>query len=47
MDLVVEEALDVTCGQEISLVDLKEEVTRYASALNFQVTLTQALPFIF
>ena len=33
-----EEALGVTCNEEISLEDLKTAVTRYASALHFQVT---------
>jgi hypothetical protein len=44
---VSEEALGITCREEISLADLKKEVTRYASALKFQVTLTKAIPFIF
>jgi hypothetical protein len=36
-----EEALRVTCNDQISLDYLKAAVTRYASALHFQVTLTQ------
>jgi hypothetical protein len=38
-----EEALGVTCNDQISLEDLKAAVTRYASALHFQVTLTQTI----
>ena len=40
-----EEALGVTCNKEISLEDLRTAVTRYASALHFQVTLTRT-PFL-